>query len=237
MVKECLVTSLFLVALGKKNGVSQVYVLDKETGRPVPGVKVQCRKRVPSDEEKQEGWENRDVVSELLTDAQGMVEVPEDLWVRAVKDDVDYTYYTRLGKSWILLSEERINKNLEVVTDRGIYRPGQTVKGAVVVCIQNEGQVKVLPSERLQVVACDALGKEVASAELVTNEYGTASFELVLPADCAVGNLTLNAKTQDGALGVAWTKVKNISVPILKLRLLGKRLGDLDSALKRKGRR
>lgn len=236
IVKECLVTSLFLVALGKKNGVSQVYVLDKETGRPVPGVKVQCRKRVPSDEEKPEGWENRDVVSELLTDAQGMVEVPEDLWVRAVKDDVDYTYYTRIGKSWTLLSEERINKNLEVVTDRGIYRPGQTVKGAVVVCIQNEGQVKVLPSERLQVVACDALGKEVASAELVTNEYGTVSFELVLPTDCAVGNLTLNAKTQDGALGVAWTKVEEYKRPNFEVTFTGKKAGRFGQRIEAEGK-
>ncbi len=236
MVKECQVTSLYLIALGKKNGVSQVYVLDKETGRPVSGVKVQCRKRVPSDEEKQEGWENRDVVNELLADAQGMVEVPEDLWVRAVKDDVDYTYYTRLGKSWTLLSEERINKNLEVVTDRGIYRPGQTVKGAVVVCVQNDGQVKVLPSERLQVVACDALGKEVASAELVTNEYGTASFELVLPADCAVGTLALNAKTQDGALGVAWTKVEEYKRPNFEVTFTGKKAGRFGQRIEAEGK-
>ncbi len=92
-----------------------------------------------------------------------------------------------------------------VYTDRGIYRPGQTVylKGAVredhdaVYSLFNRGQV--------QVTIRDYYGQELYAASLTLSELGTFEAQLELPTGAGLGEYAITTKVADVYHGTTFT--------------------------------
>lgn len=86
---------------------------------------------------------------------------------------------------------------LNIFTDRAIYRPGQTALIGVM-AYQNDGRVAdILPFADLKVKLEDANRQTVETKELKTNEWGTADVEFVIPKDRLPGNFSIRAFIKD----------------------------------------
>ncbi|QIE60359.1 alpha-2-macroglobulin [Rasiella rasia] len=83
-------------------------------------------------------------------------------------------------------------------TDRGIYRPGQTVyfKG-IVTKTENKKSV-VVPNQDVIITLVDANYEDVNGIRLKTNEFGTVAGEFVLPQGVLTGQFHLKIEANDG---------------------------------------
>ena len=185
--QEFRISTMHLMMTALNEEKTQVYVVDNETGRPLSGVKVQCREDLPGYKGKTEGWENRNLKYEYTTGPDGMVNVGSRLWIRAVRSKDDCTEYTQSYSYWSERQEKDVRVNLKLMTDRSIYRPGQKVMGSVLIYRQCGDDVKVVANDSVTVRVTDSQWKEYTSMKIQTNELGTADFEFSLPDDAAVG--------------------------------------------------
>ncbi len=80
--------------------------------------------------------------------------------------------------------DNRKQAYIHVLSDRKLYRPGQTVyiKGIALEADEYGDTDQVISNEKLSLILRDANGKEIRTKELRTNEYGSVNAELVLPA-------------------------------------------------------
>ncbi|MBR5653579.1 MAG: carboxypeptidase-like regulatory domain-containing protein [Prevotella sp.] len=80
----------------------------------------------------------------------------------------------------------------ELMTDRSIYRPGQTVHLALVAYSQERCTTRVLPNQSFIVTVKNPQWKEIDSLSLTTDAFGTAHFEYRLPAHLPLGSYNLS---------------------------------------------
>ena len=218
---EFYVSTVHLMVTELNKETFRVYVVDNETGRPIQGVKVQARKKMPETSEKTKGWEDRNLDAELLTGADGTVDVGKDMWIRAVRTERDHTNYTRAYGTWRTYEERNPVVSLRIMTDRSLYRPGQKVQGTVVVYTQKDDDVRVVDGDKLMLKAWDAKHNKIAEVELVTNEYGSASFEFMLPELCEVGSMSLSVESETGSSGSEQVRVEEYKRPTFDVSIKG----------------
>ena len=232
---EITVSTMRIIEMDKDKNTYQLYVVDNETGRPVSGVKVQFRKKLPVMAERSAGWENRGIERELVTGADGVVEVTEDtLYVRAVRNGEDYTDWNHYYHYRMEPEEHEEEVVSQLFTDRSIYRPGQQVQGSVLVYRQLGDEVKVVQGETYTLTMEDAKLKKLMTKELTTNEYGTATFQVDLPEDCEVGMLHWRL---DGE-GMSYendVRVEEYKRPTFSVAFDGKQAGHFGEVLEAEG--
>lgn len=164
------------VAWTTKNGGTRLRVLHTLTGHPLPGAEV----RVTWKENKvKKNWVGK-------TDSLGALTFPPTVRSKMVYISMPgdtlafpfelYTYYRSTPQQ-----QEAEAPTTEWMTDRAIYRPGQTVKFAIT-HYQKEGDArKVLPHCRLTAYLCNSLGETIATMPLRTDEFGSAAAQITLP--------------------------------------------------------
>ncbi|MBN1134354.1 MAG: alpha-2-macroglobulin [Methanosarcinaceae archaeon] len=82
-----------------------------------------------------------------------------------------------------------------IETDKPIYKPGQTIHGRILILNNN-----LLPVEQdLTVEITDAKGIKVFKEELISNEYGVASFDLPLASELNLGTWKIKATSGSSA--------------------------------------
>ena len=76
------------------------------------------------------------------------------------------------------------NKEMNIFTDRSIYRPGQTVyfKG-----IYTKNRAKVLAHKKIEAKVFDANQKEIYAFNFKTNKFGSLDTSFQIPIDCKTG--------------------------------------------------
>lgn len=82
-------------------------------------------------------------------------------------------------------------------TDRGIYRPGQTVYFKAIAMQTFKAKSEVLANKKFTVDLYDVNDDEVASLVLTSNEFGSVSGEFVLPSFGLNGNYYINIYDDD----------------------------------------
>ena len=83
-------------------------------------------------------------------------------------------------------------------TDRSIYRPGQKILWKAVAYGGRGGDLRTAPSATLTVTLRDPNGQEVASKTVVTNTYGTASGEFLVPPGRMLGGWYMESSRGGG---------------------------------------
>ena len=234
-VQEFAVSSIRIIRVEKSKNVYQLYIVDNETGRPLKGVKVQWREKLPDSDKRTEGWEDRDIDGEKVTGDDGLVELDKDYYVRAVRTKDDYTDWDHRYNNWRNNNGHDVETSYRIMTDRSIYRPGQTVMGSVFVYRQVGDDVKVMADHKVQLTIEDAKWKKLTSMELVTNEFGTVSFEYALPEECEVGLLHLNAKGDNSHSGHENVRVEEYKRPTYEVSFGGPRTGNFGEVLEAEG--
>ncbi|MXV38778.1 hypothetical protein GO491_08870 [Flavobacteriaceae bacterium Ap0902] len=72
-------------------------------------------------------------------------------------------------------------------TDRGIYRPGQTVYFKSILYQSLDKEKKIAPNEKVSITLKDVNGKEIAILDLISNEFGSVHGEFILPSSGITG--------------------------------------------------
>lgn len=137
----------------------EVATLDARSGQPIAGAKVSF---YSSYDEK-----NRKVMAEVLTDAGGKAVLP---WQSEIR-----SYVARKGRDTAMMPQNvYMNhpyygikdtdwRQMALLTDRSLYRPGQTVHVKGIAYKQNSDSAQVLQGVDYELVLLDANRKELAT--------------------------------------------------------------------------
>ena len=188
---EFLVSTRFKVlTLNLGDNRMEVTTLDARSGQPIADAKVSF---YSSYDEK-----NRKVIAEVLTDAGGKALLP---WQDGIR-----SYVARKGKDTAMMPQ-RIYMNrsyagikdtdwkqMALLTDRSLYRPGQTVHVKGIAYIQNNDSAHVLQGIDYELALLDVNRKELATRKVRTNDFGSFTTEFVLPAACLNGMFSIQTK-------------------------------------------
>ncbi len=101
---------------------------------------------------------------------------------------------------------QAVVKNIILMTDRGIHRPGQIVfyKGIAATGDQARAQYAALSNVIVDVTLRDANGRDVATSRHTTNANGSFHGNFSIPSGCLPGRWSLRARTANtqGSVGV-----------------------------------
>ena len=167
------------IAMSKSSGNKlEILVHDAASGKPVEGAQVYTSAE-------------RNTKGSLVgkTNKSGVFSMPLTAsvnWNVYWKNDSisEYVYYSSASDS---------RRNYTLLTDRGIYRPGQPVYFKVYAFSGKSPQLSITPGRKINVELTDDNNVEVASLQGVANDFGTFSGTLQLPAGgFLLGNLHLS---------------------------------------------
>ena len=103
-------------------------------------------------------------------------------------------------------------------TDRSLYRPGQTIqyKGICISMSTTSNSYQTLPGTQLTVRFRDASGQEIASQDVVCNDYGSFSGSFIAPRDRLTGQMTISVYG-GGPSGSTYFNVEEYKRPKFKV--------------------
>lgn len=187
------------------NDKLQIITLNSSTGQPIADVNVTLFKNSKGKDIK---------VVDLITDKEGSLLVNDNQYNRAkVTKGIDNalpnvslsnsSYYYREARG------EDEDESFTILTDRSLYRPGQTVyvKGIAYTTVGDKAQV--VPNKEVKIKLHNASGKQIAEKSVRTNEFGSCTAEFVLPTNSLNGNFRL--ETEDGSTSIRVEEYKRPS--------------------------
>lgn len=180
------VTRISYVQRNRDKKGLEFYLLDRESGQPLANAEARAWYREYSRAER--GYIQKEGPL-YRADGNGYIDIP---WSGSQNNDFSLEF-THGGDR--LHSQQRFSlyqpqdqqtrfTRTFFFTDRGIYRPGQTLyfKGIVLEVDQKEGETtRILPNHTATVTLMDVNGQNVAELRLTANEYGTFSGTFQLP--------------------------------------------------------
>ena len=89
--------------------------------------------------------------------------------------------------------EDKVTENMTLLTDRSLYRPGQTVYVKGIAYSQQSDTANVLPNKEYTVTLLDVNNQEVGQKSVRTNEFGSFTTDFALPSACLNGMFSLKA--------------------------------------------
>lgn len=188
------VTRLKVLTLNLPDSHAEYVVVDAMSGQPVEGAVI-CFYSSDTKKEQQP-------VDMVTTDAEGRATMK---WQKGINYFAAHKDNDTAMKLQITPGGYRIgrgfgttNVQVKLLTDRSIYRPGQTVfvKG---IAYTMDGTPASLPEGKsFRLSLHDHRNKELASKEVKSNEFGSFSTEFVLPTACLNGTYILRTDVQGG---------------------------------------
>ena len=184
------VSNLMLVTENMPGNNIRLVAVNATTGEPVPGAKI----RITSVALRNEN--NKDVET-LTCNADG-----ETLYNRKLDFIQSYYIYTdddkaspvdQLSGRFFYNESSRSVDYVNLYTDRRIYRPGQTVHLAALAYNYN-GETKrsvAFSGKAMTLTLRDANYKEIGKQKVVTDGFGMASADFVLPSYCLPGTFSV----------------------------------------------
>ena len=180
------VSDLRLLTMMMPNNIIRYAVVNATTGQPVKGAQIQLKSN------------NQDVTLTMDDKGEYMFNSgsrrPNAIFVTTADDKAcpqmnGYGYF----------SYYKNNRPLElatILTDRAIYRPGQTVHVSVLAFKTiREWTTEVLGNRHLRLTLRDANHKIVKEEDVETDEFGAAEADFVLPTAGLTGMFTLQSST------------------------------------------
>ncbi|MBR4367236.1 MAG: hypothetical protein IKP43_10720 [Bacteroidaceae bacterium] len=165
----------------------RIVVVDNLTGHPVPFAKVD----VFSDSSKEK------VITTIKCNYKGEVIYDYKKNDKRPKAFFPYTEDDAFGyiedvRDWgYSYQDEKDEECIDILTDRAIYRPGQTVHGAIVSYHVNRQKGVNTVRERVTVELWKNYNKCIAESTATTDQFGVAHFDFVIPEDADTGSYTI----------------------------------------------
>lgn len=188
------VTDLYVLCQELPGSVIRYAVVSGSTGQPVPGASLKL---------SFSRYGNRNKTVNLTCGANGETtyryseDAPSS--VLATTNTDPYLPATSLWSHFRFYENDRLSKISSLYTDRSIYRPGQTVHVAMVAFTNKNGlETQATAGQKVTLTMRDANYKEVEQKEVVTDSYGTASADFVLPTGRLNGRFTIQSNYGNG---------------------------------------
>ncbi len=175
----------------------EVIVLDRISGQPVEGARVLMTKHSGNrgnDKvlEKTSGKDGKLVFSQIEEDFRGFsynvslkAELADDRFMPETS-----AYISRGSQN----QENPETESLQIITDRAIYRPGQTVYVKGISYVQKDDQGKVLEGKEFTVTLENHNRETVDTKTVRTNGYGSFETSLQIPTSGLMGTYTVVVK-------------------------------------------
>ncbi|GHT32048.1 hypothetical protein AGMMS49574_14840 [Bacteroidia bacterium] len=169
------------------SGQVEALVTDYRSGKPVTGATVNYysgRART-----------NLQKLGEVKTDKNGLALLPKNERIQYYKvtypgDEAAQTTSIYARRGWGI-QDEHIETVVSLFTDRGIYRPGQTLFFKGIAYTSDKENPALVTNHSFEVILRDANYKEIATKKFTTNEFGSFHGEFTLPRQTLTGTFTL----------------------------------------------
>lgn len=185
------VSDLAIFTLEQSDKQNKVFVVNPMTGAPVAGVEVSM------------DYKYDNIHIKATTDKGGMVVIPSNIErceIKAVKGTDKYaealSYYRDNFASGI-------SNTVDIFTDLAIYRPGEKVKWAIVAYYTGDNSRELQPNSMFKVKFSDTNGKEIATAQVTTDEFGRAEGTFDVPTDRLNGSFKIEVSKATDVRGNA----------------------------------
>lgn len=180
----------------KKEEFSQVQALNKEDGTPLKNKNVEI---LYAEQKRAFKHFKNETLNEF---GQFNLKTPDRNYRKnyVVKFPQEETYFP-VNNYYYKNNYKQDNEwNNEVVffTDRGIYRPGQTVYFKAILYKSKGKERKIVPNQKNTIYLDDYNGEEIGKIELISNEFGSMHGEFILPTSGITGNFELYDDWADG---------------------------------------
>lgn len=171
-----------------------VYVVNGGDGKPQEGVTVSFFKGA-----------DKNPYKTLVTDKEGFVPAPQGYY-RIVAQKGTNIYKRESGFSYFKPAE-RLVRHVSILTDLAVYRPGDTVRFAILGWEQDKQENRIVKNADVSVTLRDVNFSEAGEVVLKLNETGRASGEIVIPRGRLSGTYQLIAKYPEypgggGSIGI-----------------------------------
>lgn len=185
--------------LNRKNNKeeNEFFVLNREAGHPMEGVKVELFRRKYSYTTNR--YEEKKV-STYYTNEEGSFKILpikdyHNFYVHlSFKEDYLSTRdsYYQYGMNNNTTQENKMRPRTVFFTDRAIYRPGQTIyfKG-ISLELGKDNHNRIVPNSTTSVVFYDVNNQKIAEQTLTSNEYGTFSGTFTAPSGGMNGQMRI----------------------------------------------
>ena len=191
---------------------NEFFVTDRLSGAPIPNATIEISYT-------SERFSN-DLA--IVTDKNGIAKADlsnRNISFRLKNDKVVYSEYVYINRNII---NTRNSKSAKILTDRAIYRPNQTVYYKTILYQTIQKENSVLSNKKIKIVLIDVNGREVSSAQGVTNEFGSFSGQFQLPANGLTGMFHIRAYLADdknSSLGYHSIKVEEYKRPKFEVKV------------------
>ena len=203
------------------NNTLEGYVLNRKTGKAIKDAQLDFFKY---NYDYHRNNSDKSLIKSLTSGKDGSFQLnaPEDNYNRyalEVKKGEDFfvlpgaLYQRRLHKP----SKESENINIQLFTDRSIYRPGQIVhfKGLVLNAKGKDSKIKT--NYKTTISLFDANNEVVKEKSLTTNEYGSFNGSFVLPSSGLTGRFRLRTSHGSQTIRVEEYKRPRFEVKLQKV--------------------
>ncbi|WP_455629506.1 alpha-2-macroglobulin family protein [Parabacteroides sp.] len=181
------VTRLAAIHRNLSGNKQEVMVTDYLSGKPVDGAIVTYY-----------GGQRRSLqeLGTVKTDREGLATLPANSQVLAFQASRPGDTHAMLTNIYPMGSGHRPEKNpveVSIFTDRGLYRPGQTIFFKGLAYVKDSNDPHAVAGQPFTVTLYDANGKEIAQKKVTTNDFGSFNGEFSLPKQTLSGVFRLSS--------------------------------------------
>ena len=191
------------------DGKREFLITDRLSGKPIEGAKISFYRRTGNSFELVSG---KKAVADKL--GLALCDVDNNLFYKASFEND--TSMILSPTPWIYDSGQSAQTytNLQLFTDRSIYRPGQTVYYKGIAYETKKNEIKAIPNKKYTITLRDANYKEVANKTVITNEFGSFSGEFLLPQGLLNGQFSLQSDNDNARTSISVEEYKRPSFDI-----------------------
>ena len=199
----------------------EFYVVNRVTGEPLENAII---KMTVSDQHSKSSN-----TYHLVTDKSGYARI-DFPYMQSMMDNLSVTWnhqtlYALETSYWYKNRQEaRTEQKCELLTDRNLYRPGQTLyfKGIVTEETVDKGETKhysLIKGQEYMVALRDVNHQLVAEKKVTTNDFGSFDGFFQLPEGGLTGRYTLHVKTATAWIGTSYVRVEEYKRPSFEVRM------------------
>lgn len=210
------VSNVFVMRQGLPDKRIRFAVVNATTGEPLQGAHIQLTYNARAYNKTSESH------TTITTDKNGEVDytydkaMPDRVW--AYTDNDRACQETGAWASFSYNAESPKHQDVQLFTDRAIYRPGQTVHIAALAWeANNDSQTsKPMANTTIDLELFDANNRSIGKQTATTDEFGSAATDFVLPQSGLTGNFYVRANI-NGTYGFANFSVEQYKRPTFQV--------------------
>lgn len=172
------------------------FVVNRVTGAPVKNARINIFK-LPGN------WRNSTLtaVETVVSNNEGMAvyhkNIPNnDVFYHAVSGNDKGSLLSRLPDNYYAYSESDTTSRevMTIFTDRGLYRPGQTLFYKAILTRTSGDISSIVTNKPVEFILRDANGRDISKQTGKTNDYGSVSGEFLLPEGALPGSFSIESE-------------------------------------------